>query len=154
MSTQAMFSTAQSNRSIPSATVIPVLYYPDVHAAAQWLCTAFGFTERLRIFDHRIQLNVGNGGAIVVADGPGSSPGDGAVSVSIMIRVNDADEHCAMALRGGAVILTPLATHPFGERQYTAKDFAGHKWNFSQTVADVEPAAWGGEWGRGSDVTS
>ena len=141
---QGAFASGTSNRSIPAATVIPVLYYPDVHAAAAWLCAAFGFTERLRIFDHRIQLNVG-GGAVVVADGPGSSPGEGTISVSIMIRVADADEHCAMATRGGAVVVTPLATHPFGERQYTVRDFAGHKWTFSQSVADVEPSTWGGE---------
>jgi uncharacterized glyoxalase superfamily protein PhnB len=124
--------------------VIPVLYYPDVHAAAAWLCTAFGFTERLRIFNHRIQMNVGEG-SLVVADGPGAPPADDAVSVSLMVRVANVDEHCATAVRGGAVVLTPLETHMFGERQYTARDFAGHKWTFSQTVDDVDPAAWGGE---------
>jgi uncharacterized glyoxalase superfamily protein PhnB len=36
-------------------------------------------------------------------------------------------------------------TYPFGERQYTARDFAGHVWTFTQTVANVEPGAWGGE---------
>jgi uncharacterized glyoxalase superfamily protein PhnB len=140
-----MFDSGPSNRSCPSPTVIPVLYYPDVHAAAAWLCKAFGFTERLRIFDHRIQLNVGDSGAIVVADGPGSPPGDGAISVSIMIRVANADEHLAMATRAGAVVVTPIATHPYGERQFTVKDFAGHKWNFTQTVENVEPATWGAE---------
>lgn len=34
------------NRSIPSATVIPVLIYPDVRAAVEWLSAAFGFAER------------------------------------------------------------------------------------------------------------
>jgi len=33
-----------SNRSIPRATVIPVLAYPDVNQAAAWLCDAFGFS--------------------------------------------------------------------------------------------------------------
>ena len=36
------------NRSIPDAAVIPELGYPDVPAAARWLCDAFGFAERLR----------------------------------------------------------------------------------------------------------
>jgi uncharacterized glyoxalase superfamily protein PhnB len=144
MSEPPTFARGAGNRSIPPATVIPVLYYPDVRAAASWLCAAFGFTERLRIFNHRIQLNVGDG-AIVVADGPGSSPGAGPVSVSIMIRVQNADAHCEMATRGGAEIVTPPATHPFGERQYTVRDFAGHKWTFSQSVDNIDPAAWGGE---------
>jgi uncharacterized glyoxalase superfamily protein PhnB len=48
-----------SNRSAPPCTVIPVLSYPDVNAAADWLCNAFGFTVRLRIGNHRIQLWAG-----------------------------------------------------------------------------------------------
>src|ERR1700729_193043 len=52
------------NRSVPAATVIPVLIYPDVREAVDWLCAAFGFVERLRIGeDHRSQLKVGGGGA-------------------------------------------------------------------------------------------
>jgi uncharacterized glyoxalase superfamily protein PhnB len=33
------------NRSIPAATVIPVLIYPDVREAVEWLSTAFGYWE-------------------------------------------------------------------------------------------------------------
>jgi uncharacterized glyoxalase superfamily protein PhnB len=36
-------------------------------------------------------------------------------------------------------------THPFGERQYTVADIGGHVWTFSQSVADIDPATWGGE---------
>ena len=39
------------NRSLPTATVIPVLVYPDVRAAVEWLTEAFGFVERVRIGD-------------------------------------------------------------------------------------------------------
>ena len=38
-----------TNRSLPTATVIPVLVYPDVRAAVVWLSEAFGFVERVRI---------------------------------------------------------------------------------------------------------
>ena len=51
----------QTNRSIPCSTVIPELGYADVGEAAAWLCGAFGFTIRLRIANHRAQLNVGDG---------------------------------------------------------------------------------------------
>jgi uncharacterized glyoxalase superfamily protein PhnB len=44
-------------RSVPSATVIPELPYPDVRAAVAWLCSAFGFRERFQIGDHRAQLD-------------------------------------------------------------------------------------------------
>ncbi len=144
MPSHTAFASGHTNRSCPESTVIPVLYYPDVHAAAKWLCAAFGFTERLRVFNHRIQMNVGEG-SIVVADGPGAPPADDAVSVSIMIRVQNVDEVCERAIREGAVVLTPLATHMYGERQCTLRDFASHKWTFSQSVDDVDPAAWGGE---------
>jgi hypothetical protein len=47
----------KKNRSIPDATVIPVLIYPEVRAAAAWLTEAFGFAERLRIGEnHRSRL--------------------------------------------------------------------------------------------------
>jgi uncharacterized glyoxalase superfamily protein PhnB len=33
----------------------------------------------------------------------------------------------------------------FGERQYTTEDLVGHRWTFSETLADVAPEEWGGE---------
>ena len=31
-----------------------------------------------------------------------------------------------------------------GERGYTAEDLGGHRWTFSQSIADVAPESWGG----------
>src|SRR4029079_7710035 len=45
----------------------------------------------------------------------------------------------------GAEILSPPTTHPFGERQYSVRDIGGHRWTFSETVSDVDPATWGGD---------
>ena len=129
-----------SNRSFPPATVIPELAYADVAAAAAWLCDAFGFTERLRIGDHRVQLVFGQG-AVVVTDG---GPAGGDLAHSVLVKVEDADAHHARAVRAGARIVRPPADHPFGERQYTALDLGGHRWTFSETIADVEPSSWGG----------
>jgi hypothetical protein len=51
------------NRSAPPGEVVPGLYYDDVDAAIDWLCGAFGFTERYRYGppDHTVGafLNVG-----------------------------------------------------------------------------------------------
>jgi hypothetical protein len=58
------------NRSSPQASVIPVLAYPDVGEACEWLSAAFGFTVRLRIADHRAQLLYGDGAVIVTEGGP------------------------------------------------------------------------------------
>jgi uncharacterized glyoxalase superfamily protein PhnB len=129
-----------TNRCIPRATVIPVLAYPDVAQAVEWLCGAFGFTLRLGIGDHRAQLNVGGDGALVVREGGSVSNGGGH---SVMIRVADVDAHCARAREYGAEVTQPPADHPYGERQYSVRDFAGNAWTFSQSIADVDPREWG-----------
>lgn len=133
-----------ANRSIPHATVIPVLAYPDVNQAADWLCDAFGFSVRLRIGSHRIQLNVGDGAVIVREMRSNEVGADLGVGCSVTIRVEDADMHCSRAKRRGAQVIQEPVTHPYGERQYNAIDFAGHAWTFSQSVADVHPQNWGG----------
>jgi uncharacterized glyoxalase superfamily protein PhnB len=130
----------RSNRSIPSAAVIPELAYENVPAAAEWLCRAFGFRIRLRIADHRIQLTWRDGAIVVV-----EASRDGAAQTSrVLVRIPDADAHHAAAVRAGAKILSPPTVYPFGEKQYSAEDLAGHRWTFSESVADVDPADWGG----------
>jgi uncharacterized glyoxalase superfamily protein PhnB len=63
---------------------------------------------------------------------------------SVLVRIEDADAHCKRAKDHGALITQDPVTHPYGERQYNAEDFAGHSWTFSQSVADIHPAEWGG----------
>jgi uncharacterized glyoxalase superfamily protein PhnB len=125
-----------SNRSVPDAAVIPELPYPDVREAAEWLSRAFGLKERLQIGDHRAQLVFENGAVIAIeGDAPGST---------LLVRVEDADAHHAQAASAGAKILSEPEDYPYGERQYSAVDPGGHRWTFSQSIADVDPAEWGG----------
>jgi uncharacterized glyoxalase superfamily protein PhnB len=134
------------NRSIPRATVIPVLIYPDVREAVEWLGTAFGFVERVRIGeDHRSQLTVGDG-AVIVGDvrHDRRPPRAGEVTHSVMVRVDDVNSHCERARAAGAQIVMEPTDFEYGERQYTAEDPAGHQWTFSETLADVAPELWGG----------
>lgn len=127
------------NRSVPPCTVIPVLIYPDPSGAAEWLSRAFGFTVRLRIANHRIQMRAGDG-CFTIAEGD-VVPNHSHI---IQVRVEDALAHCERARRHGAIILTEPTDHMYGERQYNAQDFHGHRWDFTQTIADVEPESWGG----------
>jgi uncharacterized glyoxalase superfamily protein PhnB len=129
------------NRSMPKCTVIPELAYPDVGKAADWLCAAFGFTVRIRITDHRAQLNVGDGAMVVTELAPGRRIED---THALMVRVANVDGHHARAVQHGARIVRPPKDYPYGERQYTAEDFAGHIWTFSQSIEDVAPEKWGG----------
>lgn len=131
------------NRSIPRCTVIPELAYADVNAAVEWLCDAFGFTLRLRIANHRAQLNVGDG-AMVVTESHGDHVNTD-VAHSVMVRVDDLHAHHERAMQRGARVLRPPTDHPYGERQYTVQDPGGHVWTFTQSIADVAPEDWGGE---------
>lgn len=137
----------QTNRSIPSAEVIPVLVYPDVRAAVDWLAGAFGFVERIRIGDdHRSQMQIGSGGAVIVADvqHDRQAPQPGVVTHQLKVRVADVDAQLDRARAYGAKVLTEPEEHEYGEREATVEDLAGHQWQFTQTLRDVDPADWGG----------
>jgi uncharacterized glyoxalase superfamily protein PhnB len=122
---------------MPPGIIIPELPYDDIGAAATWLCQTFGFKERLRIGDHRFQLSFGQSSVVVIErKEPGIS--------SILVHVDDVDSHYEHAKQSGAQIINPPADYPFGERQYAVKDIGGHRWTFSQTIADVDPKTWGG----------
>jgi uncharacterized glyoxalase superfamily protein PhnB len=137
------------NRSMPPSVVIPELAYPDVRQAVEWLCQWFGFVERLRIGDHRAQLIFGEGSVIVTRQSADpdvlSSLPAGILSHSVMVRVADVDSHYEHAKKSGTRIVNPPTYYPYGERQYTLDDLAGHRWTFSQTIDDVDPSTWGGK---------
>jgi uncharacterized glyoxalase superfamily protein PhnB len=130
-----------------AATVAPVLVYPDMRAAVAWLESAFGFGERVRIGDsHRSQLRVGPDGAIVVADAHADqvAPSGGVVTHLVKVRVQDVDAAFARARDFGARVIEEPTTYEYGERSCVVEDLAGHRWDLTQTVRDVEPEEWGG----------
>ncbi len=134
------------NRSIPPVAVIPVLVYPDVRAAVDWLAAALGFVERTRIGDsHRAQLSIGADGAMIVADVAGERlpPTAGIVTHEIKVRVADVDGQFERARAAGAKVLEPPVNREYGERECTVEDLAGHRWQFSETVRDVAPEEYG-----------
>lgn len=140
-----------TNRSAPTATIVPILVYEDVGAAIDWLCRAFGFTERLRaerggVIGHA-QLMVGDGSIMIGRQGgPFRAPqSTKEVSQYVHVTVADVDRHFEHAKHAGAAIVHAPMDQPFGERQYTARDPAGHWWTFSQHIRDVAPEEWGAQ---------
>jgi len=137
------------NRSAPAADVVPILIYSDVPRAVDWLCAAFGFRERLRAADRdgvvgHAQLSAGDGAIMVGRSrGPLKAAEARDVRQYVLIDVEDVDAHCDRAKQHGAAILQAPTDMPFGARQYTASDFEGHWWTFSQNIADIAPSAWG-----------
>jgi uncharacterized glyoxalase superfamily protein PhnB len=128
----------KTNRSMPPGTVIPELPYDDVRTAAAWLCRTFGFQERLRIGNHRCQLTFDEASVVAIErKEPGIS--------YVLVHIDDVDSHYERVKGSGAQIINPPTDYSFGERQYTVEDLGGHRWTFSQTIADVDPRAWGGE---------
>jgi len=137
------------NRSAPGATVVPVLVYDDVVKAIDWLCDTFGFKERLRASGpggsvSHAQLAIADGAVMVGRQGGEFRlPRPSEVSQYVVVHVADVDGHFEHARQCGARILKSPADMPFGERQYTVEDLGGHRWTFSQSIADVAPEAWG-----------
>jgi uncharacterized glyoxalase superfamily protein PhnB len=70
--------------------------------------------------------------------------GDGLRSHGVLVKVEDVDAHHEHAREHGARILSPPTDYPYGERQYSVEDLAGHHWTFTQAIADLAPEDWGG----------
>lgn len=132
------------NRSAPPFSVMPVLSYPDVAAAADWLRRVFGFVEHVRVGDHRVQMGIGDGALFVADTTNGRTEPSAESGQSVMVRVADVDAHCQAARAAGARIVAEPADQVYGERQYAVIDPAGHRWTFTQSVLDVAPEDWGG----------
>ena len=137
-----------TNRSAPTATVVPILIYDDVGRAIDWLVRAFGFSERLRaerdgVIGHA-QLAVVEGAIMLGRQGgPYRAPDGNHVTAYVHIAIEDVDNHFERARKCGASVVQPPTDMPFGVRQYTVRDPAGHWWTFSQNIADVSPEDWG-----------
>lgn len=137
------------NRSAPRATVVPILVYDDLEKAVHWLCSTFGFKERLRAGRpgdraSHAQLAIAEGAIMLGRQGGEfQPPRPNEVSQYVTVHVEDVDAHFEHARRCGAKILKAPTDMPFGERQYTAEDPGGHRWTFSQSIADVALETWG-----------
>ena len=125
------------NRSVPASSIVPVLAYPDVPAASDWLCHAFGFREQFRDDEHRAQLAYGNGAVILVQ---GES-----VPAHVQVRVEDASAHRDRAEAQGALIDAGDE-----ERRYTALDPSGYRWTFESAprpgLGGEQPDEDGTDW--------
>jgi uncharacterized glyoxalase superfamily protein PhnB len=136
------------NRTTGSTTVIPELVYDDVVEAIHWLCETFGFSELWRAGEHRARLAFGDG-VVIIADadpryGRSAPKKDEPRSHAVMVKVDDVDAHFERARQHGSVILSAPNDYPYGERQYSVADLAGHRWTFTQAIDDLAPEDWGG----------
>jgi uncharacterized glyoxalase superfamily protein PhnB len=136
------------SRTTGSVSVAPELVYANVGEAVDWLCETFGFIELWRVGEHRARVAFGNG-IVILADadlqyGRAVPDRTGARSHAVTVKVENVDAHHLHARQHGARIVSPPADYAYGERQYTAEDLAGHRWTFTQAIADLAPEDWGG----------
>ena len=130
------------------------IYYDDPVSAIDWLCSAFGFVTRLRVEEHEriLHSELTWGESVVMVGHAGSRPNhpnfpagasprsiDGKITQSIMLFVDDVDEHCRHARAAGATIVEEPADHDYGaeywtDRSYGALDPEGHLWWFTQRL--------------------
>ena len=131
--------------------VIPMIAYENGPEAMDWLASAFGFKERMRMVTPEGRLSHGEmeagDGLIMLAtpspdyEGPKKHREncDQAATWSsvpyiidgVLVYVGDVDAHFQQAQAAGATILSGVETTPFGKR-YRAEDLEGHRWMFTE----------------------
>jgi PhnB protein len=126
--------------------ITPYLYYEDCAAAADWLCNAFGFTERFRMAgpDGKVghaEIQLADGVVMMGTPGPDyrNPSRHGNVTNLTYVYVDDVDKHYQHAKEAGAKIVGELEDKFYGDRSYAAEDPQGHHWSFAQHVRDVAP---------------
>ena len=133
-----------------------MLAYEDGASASDWLVEAFGFAERMRHTDDdgtvtHAELDTGSGTIMLATPTPDYvSPrrlrelSEDARKMSevqyvidgVLVQVDDVDAHFAHAKEAGARILSEPEDFPsFCVRHYRVEDPEGHRWMFSQDIA-------------------
>ena len=135
------------NRSVPTETILPHVFYQNLDDAIAWLTNTFGFKEHYRYGEpvSGAQMHLGNAWIMVSSARPGeTSPAySGYSSQSLTVFVDDVDAHFSRTKSAGAKIVEDLNETIYGERQYGVEDLEGHHWLFSRHARDVSPDEWG-----------
>jgi uncharacterized glyoxalase superfamily protein PhnB len=130
--------------------IVPYPFYEDVAGAIDWLAKAFGFVEHLRYTEDdgsvsHAEVRFLDG--VLMLGGPGGGyqnpKHNGNVHATLVVYVDDVDDHCARAKAAGAEVIDEPADKPYGDRMYSVLDPEGHRWDFCQHVRDVNPEDWG-----------
>ncbi len=135
-----------------SPGVVPMLSYEEGLQAMEWLASAFGFVERMRMLDAEGRLTHGemqtDGGGLIMLATPSAdyqSPKKHRAACEIMrkayavpwvvdgvlVYVDDIDAHFSRAKAAGATLLSGIEEGGPG-RRYRVEDLEGHRWMFME----------------------
>lgn len=124
--------------------ITPYLLYEDVGGAIEFLATAFGFRESMRLPgpDGKVahaEMRYADG--MVMLGCPGAEYRNpkrlGHATQNLYVYVDDVDAHFERARKSNARIVQEPKTEFYGDRRYGAEDPEGHCWYFAQHVRDV-----------------
>lgn len=121
--------------------VVPYLLYEDAGAAMDWLISAFGFTERVRVrlSDGTVrhgELLAGSGGVIMLGTPAADFRGPaklGEVTQLQCITITDLVAHRERAQAAGAAV-SAISIRAGRAKSYTVDDPEGHRWYFSEPL--------------------
>ena len=124
--------------------IFPMLAYRDAPAALEFLTTAFGFEETMRMEGENgtiahAELEMG-GQRLMLASAwrdAGMAPPIelAGIASQLMVQVEDVDAHFRRALEAGATVIDQPADQEYGERTYRATDPEGHRWIFGSPIS-------------------
>jgi uncharacterized glyoxalase superfamily protein PhnB len=126
--------------------IAPYLLYEDVDAAVDFLVSALGFEEQMRMAGPdgktvHAELRLADG--LVMMGRPSYEYRNpkhlGSATQLVYVYVDDVDRHCEIARAAGAEIVREPADQFYGDRTYGVADPEGHQWSFGQHVGDVAP---------------
>jgi PhnB protein len=126
--------------------ISPYLYYEDVAGALEWLASAFGFVERMRMPGPdggimHAEMECADG--VIMLGRPSDTYRNpknlGQATQSLYVFVDDVDKHFQQAKESGAKIVSEPEDQFYGDRRYGAEDPEGHAWYFATHVRDVDP---------------
>lgn len=117
--------------------IAPYLLYEDGAAAIEFLTTAFGFEEHMRMEDggvvNHAELRLGDDSVMLGHPGADfeSPRKTGSMNAFVHVYVDDVDAHFEQAKTAGAEIVMEPTDQEYGDRRYDAKDPEGQFWSFS-----------------------
>ena len=137
--------------SAENTQIIPMLAYEDGVAAMDWLCKAFGFSEKAKMLDEdgklaHGELGLGTGTIMVasptkdyqsprhhrqVCDIAAKWSRSPYIINGVLVFVDDIEEHFQRARKHGATILSEIESGGPGSR-YRVEDIEGHRLMFME----------------------
>ncbi len=132
--------------------ITPYLLYEGAAAAIDFLTSAFGFTERMRMAGEggqgvaHAELEY-DGSPVMLGTPGGEFAGPASTGVDspafVHVYVDDIDAHHSRAKEAGAEITREPEDQFYGDRTYGAKDPQGMSWYFAQHVREMSAEEMG-----------